>query len=310
VDSQAWAGRLADDLREYYGKARVYRDIDSNRPAADFTRLIDQALTESRMVIVLIGPEWLAGTGPGGSRRLDAPDDLVRLEIERALSCGIAVVPVFVGGATMPRELELPESIRALARIQGERLSDEDWRYNFGRLVETLEKHGVRPASQAADDGEDETLTATVRRTVTGVLRYERTLQATRRRAYDAVVGAVELLCYPIVEDDPEGAQVRFTALMRTVTGRVVDSDGGRSTVVLEFTSVSWKGIGGGFLASAVAPLAWAAAAGGVGLRAMDRRFASGFLDNVERVLEGRGIGEDSARFPGMEKWLARRRKL
>ena len=42
---------------------------------------------------------------------------------------------------------------------------------------------------------------------------------------------------------------------------------------------------------------------GGVALRALERRFAVGFLDNVQRVLDGRGIGPDSALPPGLEKW-------
>ena len=36
---------LAEDLREYFGPSRIYRDIDSNHVGADFTVLIGQALT-------------------------------------------------------------------------------------------------------------------------------------------------------------------------------------------------------------------------------------------------------------------------
>ena len=148
-DSQAWAGRLADDLREYLGDTRVYRDIDSNRPAADYRRLVDEALAGSRVVIVVIGPSWLV-KGPDGQTRLSAAGDLVRIEIERALTAGIAVVPVFVGGGTMPSSTELPESLEAFSRIHGQRLSDEEWSFDLNRLIETLDKHGVTPGRRRA----------------------------------------------------------------------------------------------------------------------------------------------------------------
>ena len=35
-------------------------------------------------------------------------------------------------------------------------------------------------------------------------------------------------------------------------------------------------------------------------MKAQDAYFTKGFLENVRRVLEGKGVGRDSARFPGM----------
>jgi hypothetical protein len=236
----------------------------------------------------------------------------VRLEIERSLANGIAIVPAFVGGAAMPAAGELPHSLRSLSRLQGQKLSDEDWRYEFGRLLETLEKYGVLPLVNETGEGDEQTFTTTVKQALTGVRRYQRSMQATRRRAYDAVVGAVELLRYPRSEEDPEAAQVRFTASGRVVTAKVVDASPGRCQVVVEFTSIKWGAFAaGGALAMVVMPpLGFIAVAGGVGLRAIDRRFAVGFLDNVQRVLEGKGIGEDSALPPGLERWRNRSREV
>lgn len=69
------------------------------------------------MLIAIIGPNWL-GTQDDGPRRLDDPDDWVRLEVEAAISRGIRVIPVLVDGARMPVETELPQSLRGLARRQ------------------------------------------------------------------------------------------------------------------------------------------------------------------------------------------------
>jgi hypothetical protein len=45
----------------------------------------------------------------------------------------------------------------------------------------------------------------------------------------------------------------------------------------------------------------------GAAVKAQDAYFAKGLLDNVQRVLEGKAVGRDSARLPGMN---ALRRKL
>jgi TIR domain len=298
-DSQAWAGRLADDLREYLGDTRVYRDIDSNRPAANYRRLVDEALAGSRVVIVVIGPSWLV-KGRDGQTRLSAADDLVRIEIERALTAGIAVVPVFVGGGTMPSSTELPESLEAFSRIHGQRLSDEEWSFDLNRLIETLDKHGVLPDVVERTDGEGEPVPDKIKRATVKAVRYERTFRATRRRGYDAAVGAVELLRYHHLEERREAAQVRFAVFKRQVTVNVVDERPGQCTVRVEFGVLTWKAM----MALAFVPPFYAAnMLGGVALRALERRFAIGFLDNVQRVLDGKGIGPDSALPPGLEKW-------
>jgi hypothetical protein len=54
----------------------------------------------------MIGPQWLTVCeregARQGQRRLDDPDDFVRIEVESALARGIPVIPVLVDGAKMP----------------------------------------------------------------------------------------------------------------------------------------------------------------------------------------------------------------
>jgi hypothetical protein len=53
---------------------------------------------------------WLGGRrSEDGTRRLDDPDDFVRLELEAALARGIRVIPVLVDRAPLPRSDSLPE---------------------------------------------------------------------------------------------------------------------------------------------------------------------------------------------------------
>ena len=124
-------------------------------------------------------------------------------------------------------------------------------------------------------------------------VQYQRTFLTTRHRAYDAIVRVVELLQYPRSEE-AAAAEVRFSALRRTVIARAVAADQGHSAVVVEFTSLSWTAIGGSALVILPGVLL------GALVNVHDAYFAKGFLDNVQRVLEGRRVGRDSARFPGM----------
>ncbi|AQS69117.1 toll/interleukin-1 receptor domain-containing protein [Streptomyces pactum] len=302
-DSAPWTGRLAADLRRYFGKDRVYLDIDSNLPARDYVVELEQALLASRVVIAVLGPQWLGSPNDRGQRRLDDPGDLVRVELETALRNGKALIPVLVGGAVMPPGHEVPPSIETLSHLQAVRLADPDWPYDFGRLLETLERHAVLPASEADTAPPSESTILTTR-------RYERRLQATRRRAFDALTGAVELLRYPIVEVRPEAAMVAFDARRGgAVFAEVVDADPGHSTVVLKLPSVKTGTVAGASAALAIFTNGFSLAALPA-LLAWQRRFAVGFFDNVEGVLEGRGVGEDSSLLPGVHAWRNRRREV
>ncbi len=65
-----------------------------------------------------MGRHWLTLADVKGQRRLEAPRDFVRTEIEIALRRGIPVIPVLLEDARMPDEGALPTSIAALAYRQ------------------------------------------------------------------------------------------------------------------------------------------------------------------------------------------------
>ena len=60
------------------------------------------------VLIAVIGPNWATAADGSGRRRLDKPDDFVRLEVGGALRRDIRVIPVLVGGAKMPDAHEFP----------------------------------------------------------------------------------------------------------------------------------------------------------------------------------------------------------
>jgi hypothetical protein len=72
---------------------------------------------------------------------LDDPEDLVRLEIAESLQRkGLRVVPVLVGGASMPKNADLPEQLRQLGRRNAHEISDKRWEYDVKQLVTALKK--------------------------------------------------------------------------------------------------------------------------------------------------------------------------
>ena len=137
-DSQSATGRLADDLEARFGDERVFRDREI-AAGDDFVEAIRRSVESATVVLVVVGPHWLAAADPHGRRRLDDPGDFVRLEIELALAAEVAVVPVLVEGARMPTEAELPRSIAAFARCQAVELSDQRWRFDVDTLTALLQ---------------------------------------------------------------------------------------------------------------------------------------------------------------------------
>jgi hypothetical protein len=113
----AWpAGRLYDVLVEHFPAEQVFKDVDNIEPGEDFVERITAAVESCDVLLALIGPQWLTMTDENGDRRLDNPEDFVRLEIGAALKRKIRVIPILVDGARMPRANELPPALAPLVR--------------------------------------------------------------------------------------------------------------------------------------------------------------------------------------------------
>lgn len=141
-DSAGHAGRLYDDLTEALGTDQVFMDIDQLHPGVDWVEVIDEAIQNTGVVLVVIGRSWLDATDAHGERRLENPDDFLLREIATGLERKVRVIPVLVQGASMPKSTSLPDELKPLARRHAIELSDSRWRYDVGRLIEVL--HAAR----------------------------------------------------------------------------------------------------------------------------------------------------------------------
>lgn len=141
IDTLAWAGHLFADLRKSFGASQVFMDINGGIPrGADFEQVLTTALAGCEALLALIGPQWIGCERADKTRRLDAPDDWVRNEISTALRRNIPVMPVLLGGASFPGEVELPEDLRALLKRQHAEVTDTRWDYDIGELIKDLIK--------------------------------------------------------------------------------------------------------------------------------------------------------------------------
>jgi tetratricopeptide (TPR) repeat protein len=135
-DSGGWAGRLFDHLSMRFGKDLVFQDFDDIKSGTDFLKVIRTAIKVCDVVLVLIGPHWLKNAE--GRRRLDNPQDVLRMEISEALKGAKTVIPILLGGASMPSAENLPDPIKSLARQHAVEVTDSRWDYDVGQLIERL----------------------------------------------------------------------------------------------------------------------------------------------------------------------------
>jgi hypothetical protein len=102
--------------------------------------VITAAVSVCDALLAIIGQRWLIITDKDGRRRLDNPNDFVRLEIEAAIKRNVRIIPILVDGARMPRAEELPPSLANLARRQALELSPSRFDFDTSRLLKVLDR--------------------------------------------------------------------------------------------------------------------------------------------------------------------------
>jgi hypothetical protein len=139
-DSGTEARRLWERLAARLGAEQVFMDVLTLEPGDEFAKAIHEKVAFCDALVAVIGPRWLDGVGADGRRRLDDPDDWVRLEIAAALSQGIRVIPVLVRGAALPRASALPPALAALPGQHAVELRPRRFDVDADRLAATLHR--------------------------------------------------------------------------------------------------------------------------------------------------------------------------
>ena len=139
-DDPGATGRLCDRLLEAFPPEQVFMDVDNIAPGHDFVRVLEDQVERCDVLLVVIGKGWMDARDESGMRRIDKPDDFVRIEIKSGLKRDKLVIPVLVHEARMPRPEDLPESIRPLARRNAVRLTHERFKAETQSLIKALQK--------------------------------------------------------------------------------------------------------------------------------------------------------------------------
>ena len=150
-DAPGSTGRLYDRLAETFTTDNVFIDVDAILPGVDFVQALDNALKDCDVLLAIIGKNWLEARGSDGQRRLEDPEDFVRIEIATALGHDIRVIPVLVDGAEIPSATDLPDMLQPLTRRHAVELSHRRFAADTDLLVRALaQPTGDTDASRSA----------------------------------------------------------------------------------------------------------------------------------------------------------------
>jgi TIR domain len=138
ADVDERAETLRKRLETVFGEENVFFDSASLRPGDVFPDRINAAIKTSNLFLALIGARWAGPSRDGSGRRLDEPNDFVRLELEAAFEHNIEVVPILMNGAALPGPAELPAALQPLLYRQAYEVRNGQWEADVQRLLDEL----------------------------------------------------------------------------------------------------------------------------------------------------------------------------
>jgi hypothetical protein len=112
----------------------VFVDVDDIKPGQNFEQAIEQTLSRCDCLLAVIGPRWLESLRERAVRH----EDFVRHEIAVAMSRGMTVIPILVGGAHMPAAEDLPTELAPFSRCQAVEIRDHRFDEDAGELLAFL----------------------------------------------------------------------------------------------------------------------------------------------------------------------------
>jgi formylglycine-generating enzyme required for sulfatase activity len=111
-------GNIHKHLVDVFVPENVFLDTYDIHGGDPWRSVLENALSECTVMLVIIGPDWVNLAYPNGEKRLFDPTDVTRREIETGLERikqqKTTVIPVLIMNAEIPKAEELPESLRPL----------------------------------------------------------------------------------------------------------------------------------------------------------------------------------------------------
>lgn len=137
-DSAGYSGRVHDRLQREFRHNLLFMDVDSIPLGTNFIKVLGEEIAKCDALLAVIGPGWLDARDENGHRRLENPDDFVRIEIGTALKRGIRVIPILLEGTQVPKADQLPDDLKELAVRNGLDVRHASFNEDMERLIREL----------------------------------------------------------------------------------------------------------------------------------------------------------------------------
>ena len=144
-DSAHAAGRLHDRLSSEFD---VFLDVGVNGIplGAKLVKFLNAEVAQRDVLLLVIGRNLLDARDAQGKRRLDDPNDYVRIEIAAALRGEIPVIPIVLDQATVPKKSQLPRALKQLSDRAAFEIRHASFPDDVARLIARLRSVRVTPA--------------------------------------------------------------------------------------------------------------------------------------------------------------------
>lgn len=134
ADTADFTVALYNELCKHFQEDRLFKDINNIAPGLEFGQVLNGALDQAVVVLAVIGPEYISGSGT----RLFDPADWVRQELAVSLQRGLRVVPILANGAELPSEAQLPPDLHPLRKRQVARIDNQSFQYDVATLANAI----------------------------------------------------------------------------------------------------------------------------------------------------------------------------
>ena len=235
-DDPGMAHALYGRLEKAFAEERLFMDVEGGIPPGhDFERVLESQVAQCHVMLALIGKNWLSATDGSGQRRLDNPEDFVRIEIESAMRLKKVVIPVLTGRAEMPRPAQLPDSMKAFCHRNAVRITHDRFRADTQGLIDAIQRE--LDELEATREAEKQRLRNAEEsgRSAPAAGRQKSRYFSARTLSYGvggiAIAGIVAMVGLPLI--DWGAYRDRVTAMARRITGMELRIDGAINARIL-----------------------------------------------------------------------------
>jgi hypothetical protein len=137
-DSAGYAGRILDRLERELERAHLFIDVDGIPLGRNFVKLLGEEVAKCDVLLAVIGHDWLDARDENGTRRLNNPNDFVRIEVATALQRDIPVIPILLDGTRVPKADELPKDLKELPLRNGLGVHHASFHADMTKLIREL----------------------------------------------------------------------------------------------------------------------------------------------------------------------------